>query len=158
MDRSVWLASTLWWLYLRHSSIPEANPMHPKHRAHTIWAFQHIFLATMSSTRPVGGSPRIENIAFTISTLFWKIQGNKRLGATDLGFLRLEISTMAPWMMLTNICFSCHAAAFSPEKDLIWWNQCLSTFPQFPRSSMWEVSQFAWTQGMFVLVFWALFF
>ena len=35
VDRSVWHASTFLQLYLRHSSMPRASPMHPKHRTHT---------------------------------------------------------------------------------------------------------------------------
>jgi hypothetical protein len=50
-------------MYLRYS-IPGVNPMHPNNSRHAIWAFQHVFLATISSSRPVGGTRRIQNIAY----------------------------------------------------------------------------------------------
>jgi hypothetical protein len=85
MDRSVWLASTFLWLYLRHSSIPGANPMHPKDRAHTIWSFQHSFLATMSSSRPVGGFPRIENLEYDTDIILENSR-QQMIGCDQIGF------------------------------------------------------------------------
>ncbi len=62
VGRSVWHASMFLRLHLR-CSIPGVNNMHPKHLANGARDFRTMFLATMSSSRQVGGSPRIQNIA-----------------------------------------------------------------------------------------------
>ncbi len=63
MDRSVWCAFTLLFIVLaiQHSR-GGSNASKKLCTCHLI--FQHIFLATIPSSRPVGGSPRIENIAY----------------------------------------------------------------------------------------------
>ncbi len=84
MDRSVWYASTFLWLYLR-CSIPGVNAMRPNNSTHAIWAFQHIFLATMSSSRPVGVSLRIQDIALD-SDIFLESSRQRKIGCCRIEF------------------------------------------------------------------------
>ncbi len=45
------------------AAFPGAKSTHPNNHTHAVRGFRHILLATLSLSRPVGGSPCIENIA-----------------------------------------------------------------------------------------------